>query len=66
MPIQHTYSNIPAEAKRLGISQRLLWRWVKTKRVPSFKCGRRVLMRPEETDAAMDRFRSAAIGEERT
>jgi excisionase family DNA binding protein len=57
------YSNIPSEADRLGISQRLLWRWIKARRVPSIKCGRRVLLRPEEVDAALNRFRAAAIGE---
>jgi excisionase family DNA binding protein len=57
------YSNVKEEAKRLGISQRLLWRWIKARRIPSFKCGRRVILRPEETDAALNRFRASAIGE---
>jgi excisionase family DNA binding protein len=57
------YTNVKSEAERLGISQRLLWRWIKARRVPSIKCGRRVILRPDEIDAALDRFRSSAIGE---
>lgn len=57
------YTNVKDEAKRLGISERLLWRWIKARRVPSIKCGRRVILRPDETDAALNRFRSSAIGE---
>jgi excisionase family DNA binding protein len=60
------YSNVKEEAKRLGISERLLWRWIKARRVPSIKCGRRVILRPDETDSALDRFRSSAIGEVKT
>ena len=66
MKSNNIYSNIPTEAARLGISQRLLWRWIKARRVPSIKCGRRVLLRPTEVDEALDRFRSAAIGEGKT
>jgi hypothetical protein len=57
------YSNVKDEAKRLGISERLLWRWIKARRVPSIKCGRRVILRPDETDTALNRFRASAIGE---
>jgi excisionase family DNA binding protein len=60
------YSNVKDEAKRLGISQRLLWRWIKARRVPSIKCGRRVILRPDEIDAALNRFRASAIGEAKT
>jgi excisionase family DNA binding protein len=63
MKTNKTYSNIPTEAERIGISQRLLWRWIKDHRIPSIKCGRRVILRPDEVDEALNRFRSAAIGE---
>jgi hypothetical protein len=59
----HKYANVKSEADRLGISQRLLWRWIKARRVPSFKCGGRVILRPDETDEALNRFRASAIGE---
>jgi excisionase family DNA binding protein len=65
MQVKSTYSNVAAEASRLGVSQRLLWRWIKARRIPSIKCGRRVLLRPIEVDEALDRFRSAAIGEDK-
>ena len=58
-----TYSNIKEESARLGISQRLLWRWIKSRRVPSFKIGRRVLLIPAEVDEALRGFRTAHVGE---
>lgn len=57
------YTDIPTEADRLNIAQRTLWRWIKSRRVPSYKVGRRILLRPDEVDVALNRFRSAAIGE---
>ena len=63
MEIKTHYTDIPTEADRLNIAQRTLWRWIKARRVPSYKVGRRILLRPDEVDIAMGRFRSAAIGE---
>lgn len=58
-----SYSNIKEESARLGISQRLLWRWIKSRRVPSFKIGRRVLLISAEVDEALRGFRTAHVGE---
>jgi excisionase family DNA binding protein len=63
METKNHYTDIPTEADRLNIAQRTLWRWIKARRVPSYKVGRRILLRPDEVDIALGRFRSAAIGE---
>jgi excisionase family DNA binding protein len=51
------------EALRLNIGTRTLWRWIKAGRVPSYKLGRRVLLRPEEIDYALMNFRRASLFE---
>ena len=57
------YSNVRDEALRLNIGTRTLWRWIKAGRVPSYKLGRRVLLRPEEIDYALMNFRRASLFE---
>jgi excisionase family DNA binding protein len=57
------YATMKEEAERTGFSERQFHRLVKTRKVPAFKVGRRVLLRPYEVDAALEKFRICVIGE---
>jgi excisionase family DNA binding protein len=57
------YATLKEEAARTGFSVRQFHRLVKTRKVPAFKVGRKVLLRPSEVDAALDKFRIGALCE---
>jgi hypothetical protein len=58
------YLRSAAAAKYLGVSVRTLTNWVQARVVAQIKPSERVsLFRVADLDAALDRFRSAAIGE---
>jgi excisionase family DNA binding protein len=57
------YATMKEEAARTGFSERQFHRLVKTRKVPAFKVGRKVLLRPSEVDAALDKFRIGALSE---
>ena len=51
------YYSVSEEAKRLRISDRHLWNQIRAKdsAIPHYRVGRRVLLIPEEVDAAITR-----------
>jgi hypothetical protein len=57
------YNRKHEEAARLRIGTRSLERWVVARVVPVHRVGRVLLFNPVETDAALGRFRVAAVGE---
>jgi len=58
------YLRSAAAAKYLGVSVRTLTNWVQARVVAQIKPSERVsLFRIEDLDAALNRFRSSAIGE---
>ena len=56
------YVTMKEEAARTGFSERQFHRLIKSRKVPVFKVGRKVLLRPNEVDAALEKFRICAIG----
>ena len=61
-----TYNRKKTEAARLGISPRLLDRWIAGRVVPFRKVGRLVLFDPDEVDKFLaDKWKVAAVGEPR-
>ena len=64
--IYRRYNRRAHEAERLGISSRLLDKWVSGRVIPFRKVGRAVLFDPAEVDRCLaDRWRVAAVGEAR-
>ena len=66
MATDHTttkYSSLKAEAQRTGFSVRQFHRLIKSRKIPAFKVGRKVLLRSDEVDTALNKFRIGAIGE---
>jgi len=60
------YHRKPTEAARLGISLRLLDKWIAGRVIPFRKIGRAVLIDPAEVDRVLaDKWRVAAVGEPR-
>ena len=57
------YASLKAEALRTGFSERQFHRLIKSRKVPAFKVGRKVLLRPNEVDAALEKFRIGFMGE---
>jgi hypothetical protein len=62
--IKPGYLRPAAAAKYMGITVRTLSNWVRARMVAQIKPSNRIsLFRISDLDAALDRFRSAAIGE---
>ena len=58
-----TYSRKRQEAARLGISPRLLDRWIAGRVIPFRKVGRLVLFNPDEVDRVLaEKWTVAAVG----
>jgi len=52
-----TYSTIDDEAARLGVARRTIAKWIKTRRIPSYRLGRVRRLVAEEVDIALSRYR---------
>lgn len=60
-PITSRYLRKADAAKYLGIAERTLEKWMVRRVVPYRKIDRTVLFDPEELDAAVNRYRVAAV-----
>jgi len=61
--VEPNYLRPEAAALRLGISKRCLSLWMVRRVIPYRKVGRAVFFRPDELDAALEKFRVASVGE---
>ena len=62
---KNEYADMKAEAQRTGFSRRQFHRLIQSRKIPAFKVGRKVILRPREVDAALEKFRIGAIGEKK-
>jgi excisionase family DNA binding protein len=53
--------SVPEAAQRLGISPLTMRAWVRQRRLPVVRLGRRVLLDPQDVEEYMDTHRVAAV-----
>lgn len=51
MPVSRQYESVAAAAQRTGLSTRTLRRRVAEGKLPAYRCGRVLRLRPEDVDA---------------